>query len=225
MIEAIKDDCLNAREDYLVTPFVDWVQRWSGQATIGIFNFVWTMAVTEALVERGNQGLFEYYEVLIDMLRGIVGLVRTEIPALVRFTLEALIVIFVHNKDTVNELATNGVSKVEDFSWLVQLRYYIEENPDKPGVDDLCVRITNSFLGYAYEYLGNCGRLIITPLTDRCYRTCCGALHLMYGAAPEGPAGTGKTETVKDLAKALARFCVVFNCSDELDCWAMAKFF
>lgn len=181
--------------------------------------------MTDALVEHGNQGLHMYGKKLEDVLKDIVDLVRTNIPALVRCTLEALIVIFVHNKDTVIELAEKGTSKFDDFDWLVQLRYFIEENPEIPGQEDMFVRITNSFLGYAYEYLGNCGRLVVTPLTDRCYRTCCGALHLLYGAAPEGPAGTGKTETVKDLAKALARFCVVFNCSDELDTLAMAKFF
>ena len=179
----------------------------------------WTMHAEEAMKKGGVQGLAAYYEKLQQQLLNTVGVVRSDVNALQRATLEALIVLDVHAKDVIkDELVDKDISDPNVFAWLSQLRYYWEDN-------NVWVKIINNVCDYNYEYLGNSGRLVITPLTDRCYRTLCGAVFLVYGGAPEGPAGTGKTETTKDLAKSLARQCIVFNCSDQLDYLIMGKFF
>jgi dynein heavy chain len=94
------------------------------------------------------------------------------------------------------------VDSWNNFDWQQQLRFYwVTENNE----DDCFVRQSNAYIRYAYEYMGVATRLVITPLTDRCWMTITGALHLKLGAAPAGPAGTGKTESTKDLAKVCAR--------------------
>jgi len=134
-----------------------------------------------------------------------------------------LITMDTHSRDIMDKLIVEDVRKSDAFQWQSQLKFYWENNSD--GEKDAICRIADAKIWYMYEYLGNGARLVITPLTDRIYVTATQALHLSMGCAPAGPAGTGKTESTKDLANALAVACYVFNCSSEMNYESMGNIF
>jgi dynein heavy chain len=224
MFDSIHNVTGEGLKAYTAKPRDQWVLDWPGMVVLVCTAVNWTADVTRAIGE-GKGAVKAYEEKCTADLLKIVDRVRGELTSLQRKTLGALVVMDVHARDVVSVLAKNGVASASDFDWQAQLRSYWEEDPREERDLTAIMRIMNAEVEYGYEYLGNSSRLVITPLTDRCYRTLMGAIHLTMGGAPEGPAGTGKTETTKDLAKALARQCVVFNCSDSMDYIQMGKFF
>ncbi|VDP78001.1 unnamed protein product [Echinostoma caproni] len=152
-----------------------------------------------ARLEEGlENAMKEYNKKQISQLGILIQMLLTDLTAGDRQKIMTLCTIDVHNRDIVGKLITQKVESSQAFTWLSQLRHRWDDSKQ-----DCFANICDAQFVYAYEYLGNTPRLVITPLTDRCYITLTQSLHLCMSGAPAGPAGTGKTETTKDLGRAL----------------------
>ena len=199
----------------------EFLHAYSSQVSLLGIQLIWTAKMTEALEKTGKNEKATMEQKRKDiqvMLETLTQMCLETITSNIERTkIETLVTIHVHQRDLTNDLK---VKDVNDFDWQKQTRLYWKQEQD-----NCVISITDWDAPYNYEFLGAKERLCITPLTDRCYITLAQAMSMYYGGAPAGPAGTGKTETVKDLGRTLGIFVVVTNCSDQHKYRDMAKIF
>jgi dynein heavy chain len=201
----------------------EFIVAYPSQIVLFCDQFSWTRNGEDAIrMWQSSKGAWlQQQRRIAEMLRLLITMLdKDDMSVPHRINLETLITINVHQREVYDRIMKLKVKSIGDFEWLKQLRHYW-----KYDEKNIVISITDIDFSYGYEFLGSRQRLVVTPLTDRCYITLAQALGLFFGGAPIGPAGTGKTETVKDMGRTLGKYVVVFNCSDQMDYVQLGKIF
>ena len=133
----------------------------------------------------------------------------------------ALIFDIISNRDVLDQLIQYKIQNTKDWLWEKQMRFYCSKIKSGQCV----IRMSSVQLEYSFEYQGNQPKLIHTPLTEKCYLALTLGLKYGFGGNLYGPAGTGKTETVKSLGAVLGRLVLVFNCDESINFESMIRNF
>ncbi|XP_014790579.2 cytoplasmic dynein 1 heavy chain 1 [Octopus bimaculoides] len=210
--------------------YLEWVDKYQAQLVVLASQITWSESVETALHAISNNGkndmspLKNVLETVQSTLNVLADSVLLEQPPVRRKKLEHLITELVHQRDIIRNLIQNQINGPKCFSWLCQMRFYFDPK-NTEVLQQLSIQMANAKFNYGFEYLGVQDKLVQTPLTDRCYLTMTQALEARLGGSPFGPAGTGKTESVKALGHQLGRFVLVFNCDETFDFQAMGRIF
>uniref|UniRef100_A0A7S1KLW9 AAA+ ATPase domain-containing protein n=2 Tax=Percolomonas cosmopolitus TaxID=63605 RepID=A0A7S1KLW9_9EUKA len=203
--------------------FQKFINKYLSQVSLLGIQIFWTLdsenAIRNSKTERGiMQNTRKKFEALLSHLIDFTTIAT--LTKLERRRIETLITIHIHQVEIFQHLCQKRIKSVSHFDWLKQTRFYW-----KPEDNEVPIRITDINFKYCNEFLGTTSKLVITPLTDRIYISCAQAMGMFLGGAPAGPAGTGKTETTKDMGGTLGKFFITINCSDQMNYTAMGLLF
>jgi dynein heavy chain 1, cytosolic len=203
------------------------INKYPAQVVLLALQILWCNKVEAALNDtKGSpaQQLEPVEVYIVAFLAMLAENVMKDVKKDLRQKFEQIITDFVHQRDVTRTLMKSNITSSKDFAWQYFMRFswVVKESN---VLKKLVIQMSNASFHYGFEYLGIGEKLVQTPLTDKCYLTLTQALHLRMGGNPFGPAGTGKTESVKALGAQLGRFVLVFNCDETFDFNAMGRIF
>ena len=209
---------------YAGMPRIEWLDNQLCMVAILASQIWWTWEVEDvfkSVLEGDKYAMKRLLEAWAAKLDDMIAYVRMpSATKIMKRKIGQLMIIDVHSKDLIGDFVRDSILDATDFFWESQLRFYWNKT-----TDDVEIKQCTGTFRYGYEYTGLLNRLVITPLTDRAYMTITQALTFRLGCSPAGPAGTGKTETTKDLAKGLGLPCYVTCCGEGLDFRQMGQIF
>ncbi|KAJ8610166.1 hypothetical protein CTAYLR_008741 [Chrysophaeum taylorii] len=175
-----------------------------------------------AVASGEHEALQNYAERHDGDLHDLVLIARTSLTPTERQRLSNLICQDAHGRDVLRRLVDDSRTRhKDDFLWQSQLKWRsIEQDTGRPTIK---VETCDAAWEYEFEYVGNGSRIVVTPLTEKCFVAIARTLVVNIGCAVMGPACCGKSETIKAMGLAMGKLSYVFGCSPEYDCTSLGR--
>ena len=111
-----------------------WIKDWPGQMSLTSGQLAWTVECTKALhaISDGQKSAMrQAKKKQVNLLNKLCDMVRSPLDKLSRSKVVNIVSIEVHGRDVLDRMAKAGCASINDFEWLLQLRFYFEQGTER----------------------------------------------------------------------------------------------
>lgn len=213
---------------YLVTEptitgdvILNLINEFPSQVNDLALNINFTLSVESAMT---NNRLKDVHDRVVGLIAQLTEQLHSKREPLERRKVEFMIIEIIHQRDIIGDLIDKKSDDLK-FLWNIQQRFYHQPKSKLGDLQSVIMKQSHCQFNYGFEFQGAPDKLVYTSSMDQLFLTMTQALNMKLGGSPFGPAGTGKTESIKFLAHKLGRMVLVFNCDESFDYQAMGRIF
>ena len=198
---------------------VELMEMFPDQVIFLVCKIYFKELVETSVQQRTLDVTYSFYETAIQQLS---QLISWDTPLLRRLKIEHMIIEFIYCRDVVFDMKQCIDDSLRAFLWSKEQLFHFDEQCADATKSLLVSQCGTNFV-YGFEYLGVTDKLAYTPLLNKCFSAMTTALSENKGGCPFGPAGTGKTESIKAFGNSLGKMVVIFCCDESFDLLSISR--